>query len=164
MPELYEICRDKKDSANPRITNQNLAEAIGKSTNTVAQYLRGEAPNASFDTVVSICRELGISVDENSGIEIPEKANSEAEHLQLLVEQLTEKLSKTESVNAGLQADVSSMSSHMDTMRRSLRMHRIVTLILLTLLLLVLIALAIDMTSPNAGWIHADSRISVIYL
>ena len=68
MSELYEICREKKENTAPRITNQDLAEAIGKSTTTVAQFLRGDAPNASYDTVLALCRELGVSVDEYNGL------------------------------------------------------------------------------------------------
>ncbi len=70
--ELYEKCREIKETSNPRITNQDLAEATGKSERTVAQFLRGEIPNASYETVSSICKELGVSMDEHSGIKIPE--------------------------------------------------------------------------------------------
>ena len=70
--ELYEKCREIKETSNPRITNQDLADATGKSERTVAQFLRGEIPNASCETVASICKELGVSVDEHYGITMPE--------------------------------------------------------------------------------------------
>lgn len=70
--ELYEKCREIKETSNPRITNQDLADATGKSERTVAQFLRGEIPNASCETVALICKEFGVSVDEHYGITMPE--------------------------------------------------------------------------------------------
>lgn len=155
MSELYEICREKKENAVPRMANQDLADAIGKSQNTVAQYLRGEAPNASFDTVVAICRALNVSVDENSGIEpTVSKLDMEREALQLMIDELREKLSKAEASNSALQANISSMGAHMETLKRSLKMHRLVTIILLSLLSFALVALVIDVLNPNVGWIR----------
>lgn len=88
--ELYEKCREIKETSNPRITNQDLADATGKSERTVAQFLRGEIPNASCETVASICKELGVSVDEHYGITMPEPNPDE---------QLTKEIRTLESEN-----------------------------------------------------------------
>lgn len=145
MSELYEICREKKENTAPRITNQDLAEAIGKSTTTVAQFLRGDAPNASYDTVLALCRELGVSVDEYNGLpqEVPDPNPA-----------LLERIHSLESERKALTDTLERMNEHLATCKKSLKMHRFVTTVLLTMFCLVLIALIVDLLSPNVGWVR----------
>ncbi len=135
--QLWEVCRDKKDSANPRITNQQLAERAGLSQNAVGQYLRGETPNALLSTFGPICKMLGVSVDEYLGIEHP--ASSDA--LQ------------------AVRLERDHYKREIELYKRSLRTHRIVTLILVSILALVVISLVVDLLVPNVGWFRAATSI-----
>lgn len=145
MSELYEICREKKENTAPRVTNQDLAEAIGKSTTTVAQFLRGDAPNASYDTVLALCRELGVSVDEFNGLphEVPDPNPA-----------LLERIHSLESERKALTDTLERMNEHLATCKKSLKMHRFVTTVLLTMFCLVLIVLIVDLLNPNVGWVR----------
>lgn len=152
MSELYEICREKKENTAPRITNQDLAEAIGKSTTTVAQFLRGDAPNASYDTVLALCRELEVSVDEYNGLphEVPDPNPA-----------LLERIHSLESERKALTDTLERMNEHLATCKKSLKMHRFITTVLLTMFCLVLIALIVDLLSPNVGWVRRALGISM---
>ena len=103
--ELYEKCREIKETSNPRITNQDLADATGKSERTVAQFLRGEIPNASCETVALICKEFGVSVDEHYGITMPEPNPDE---------QLTKENRTLESENHALQIQLVELSGSLE--------------------------------------------------
>ena len=46
------------------------------------------------------------------------------------------------------------MNEHLATCKKSLKMHRFVTTVLLTMFCLVLIALIVDLLSPNVGWVR----------
>ena len=152
MQELYEICREKKDTANHRITNQDLADATGKSLNTVAQYLRGEAPNASFETVSALCKELDVSMDAFSGIE----GTTDAQ-LRLL----TEKLIQAEADKTALQAELKNAKAQLDIYKKSIKEHRKITWMLLALVMLAVAALIVDLLDPNVGWIRAALGIEM---
>ena len=145
MVELYEICREKKDNASPRMTNQNLADAIGKSPNTVAQYLRGDAPNASYDTVSAICKGLNVSMDQYTGIKI-DAPDPDRE--------LLERVHALTAENESLRTNIDSLNAHLATCKKSLKMHRAVTIILLGMLFIVLLVLIYDALNPNIGWIR----------
>ena len=145
MQELYEICREKKENTIPRMTNQDLAEKIGKSTTTVAQFLRGEAPNASAETVLAICKELGVSVDACIGL-TPETPQPDAA--------LLEQLHALETENRALHDGMDGLNAHLATCKKSMRMHRFVTAVLLVMVFLALIALLYDVLNPNVGWIR----------
>ena len=132
--QLWEVCRDKKDSANPRITNQQLAERSGLSQNAVGQYLRGETPNAPLSTFGPICKMLGVSVNEYLGIEHPAPSSDALQAVHL---------------------ERDHYKREIELYKRSLRTHRIVTLTLVSVLALVAIALVIDLLVPNVGWIRA---------
>ncbi len=136
--ELWELCRDKKDSANPRITNQQLAERSGLSQNAVGQYLRGETPNAPLSTFGPICKMLGVSVDEYLGIEHPAPASDALQAVHL---------------------ERDHYKREIELYKRSLRTHRIVTIILVSILALVAISLVIDLLVPNVGWIRDTMSI-----
>lgn len=145
MQELYEICREKKENTILRMTNQDLAEKIGKSTTTVAQFLRGEAPNASAETVLAICKELGVSVDACIGL-TPETPQPDAA--------LLEQIHGLEAENRALHDGMDGLNAHLATCKKSMRMHRFVTAVLLVMVFLALIALLYDVLNPNVGWIR----------
>ena len=136
--QLWEVCRDKKDSANPRITNQQLAERSGLSQNAVGQYLRGETPNAPLSTFGPICKMLGVSVDEYLGIEHPAPSSDALQAVCL---------------------ERDHYKREIELYKCSLRTHRIVTLILVSILALVVISLVIDLLDPHVGWIRDTMAI-----
>ena len=136
--QLWEVCRDKKDSANPRITNQQLAERSGLSQNAVGQYLRGETPNAPLSTFGPICKMLGVSVDEYLCIEHPAPSSDALQAVRL---------------------ERDHYKREIELYKRSLRTHRIVTLILVSILAVVVISLVIDLLDPHIGWIRDTMAI-----
>lgn len=161
--ELYEKCREIKETSNPRITNQDLADATGKSERTVAQFLRGEIPNASCETVASICKELGVSVDEHYGITMPEPGPDE---------KLTEKIRTLESENhvlkiqnveligevENLKSEVSHQKEKADFLRAQLKTRRLVIYTLMcscvVMSFTLLVYIILDANVPDAGFIR----------
>jgi transcriptional regulator with XRE-family HTH domain len=135
--KLSDLCREQKQTITPRKTNQDVAENTDLSVGTVSQFLRGDIKNPSVYTVGPICREMGVSMDEYFGIPHDEPADPaeppDAEKLR--------------AENAALRAQLSQQ-------QKSLRMHRLVTLILLGILLLCALALLVDVLSPSIGWIR----------
>ena len=136
--KLWETCREAKDTMQPHKTNQDIADESGVSVNAVSQFLRGETTKPYIDTVGPICASLGVSMDEHFGVEHDEHdepaESSDAEKLR--------------AENAALRAQLAQQ-------QKSLRMHRLVTLILLGILLLCVLSLLVDVLSPSIGWIRA---------
>ena len=133
--KLSDLCRDRKQTITPHKTYQDVAENTDLSVGTVSQFFRGDIKNPSVYTVGPICREMGVSMDEYFGIPHDEPAEpSDSEKLR--------------TVNAALRAQLAQQ-------QKSLRMHRIVTLILLGILSLCALALLADVLSPSIGWIRA---------
>ena len=161
--ELYEKCREIKETSNPRITNQDLADATGKSERTVAQFLRGEIPNASCETVALICKEFGVSVDEHYGITMPEPNPDE---------KLTEKIRTLESENhvlkvqnveligevENLKLEVSHQKEKADFLRAQLKTRRPVIYTLMcscaVMSFTLLVYIILDANVPDAGFIR----------
>ena len=135
--KLSDLCREQKQTITPRKTNQDVAENTDLSVGTVSQFFRGDIKNPSVYTVGPICREMGVSMDEYFGIPHDEPAepaeSSDAEKL------------RTE--NAALRAQLAQQ-------QKSLRMHRLVTLILLGILSLCALVLVADVLIPSIGWIR----------
>ena len=135
--KLWETCREAKDTMQPHKTNQDIADESGVSVNAVSQFLRGETTKPYIDTVGPICASLGVSMDEHVGVPPAEPAEpaepSDAEKLR--------------AENAALRAQFAQQ-------QKSLRMHRLVTLILLGILLLCALALVADVLIPSIGWIR----------
>lgn len=135
--KLSDLCREQKQTITPYKTNQDVAENTDLSVGTVSQFFRGDIKNPSVYTVGPICREMGVSMDEYFGIPPAEPAEPaeppDAEKLR--------------AENAALRAQLAQQ-------QKSLRMHRLVTLILLGILLLCALALLVDVLSPSIGWIH----------
>ena len=133
--KLWETCREAKDTMQPHKTNQDIADESGVSVNAVSQFLRGETTKPYINTVGPICASLGVSLDEHFGVPPAEPSEpSDAEKLR--------------AENASLRAQFAQQ-------QKSLRMHRLVTLILLGILLLCALALVVDVLSPSIGWFRA---------
>lgn len=135
--KLSDLCREQKQTITPHKTNQDVAENTDLSVGTVSQFFRGDIKNPSVYTVGPICREMGVSMDDYFGIPHDEPV---AFSDQADVEKL-----RTE--NAALRAQLAQQ-------QKSLRMHRLVTLILLGILLLCVLSLLVDVLSPSIGWIR----------
>lgn len=161
--ELYEKCREIKETSNPRITNQDLADATGKSERTVAQFLRGEIPNASCETVASICKELGVSVDEHYGITMPEPNPDEQltkENRTLESENHALKVQNVELIGEveNLKLEVSHQKEKADFLRAQLKMRRPVIYTLMcscaVMSFTLLVYIILDANVPDAGFIR----------
>lgn len=134
--KLSDLCRDQKQTILPHKTNQEIAENSDLSVGTVAQFFRGDIKNPSVYTVGPICREVGVSMDEYFGIENVDTDKPDAEL-------------------EALRADNSALRSQLVLCQKSLRMHRITTLILLGIVALCAFALVVDILSPTVGWFRA---------
>lgn len=161
--ELYEKCREIKETSNPRITNQDLADATGKSERTVAQFLRGEIPNASCETVASICKELGVSVDEHYGITMPEPNPDEQltkENRTLESENHALKVQNVELIGEveNLKSEVSHQKEKADFLRAQLKTRRPVIYTLMcscaVMSFTLLVYIILDANVPDAGFIR----------
>ena len=161
--ELYEKCREIKETSNPRITNQDLADATGKSERTVAQFLRGEIPNASCETVASICKELGVSVDEHYGITMPEPNPDEQltkENRMLESENHALKVQNVELIGEveNLKLEVSHQKEKADFLRAQLKTRRPVIYTLMcscaVMSFTLLVYIILDANVPDAGFIR----------
>lgn len=128
---LWQLCREAKEASH--LTNQAIADRAGLALNTVSQYLRGESKSATVYTVGQICYALDIDMNAYFGISPP----------------------APESVSELLRLENKSLRTQRDQLRKSLRMHRLVTLILLGIVALCALALLIDILSPAVGWFRA---------
>ena len=129
--KLSDLCREQKQTITPHKTNQDVAENTDLSVGTVSQFFRGDIKNPSVYTVGPICREMGVSMDKYFGIPHDEPADSEK-----------------------LLAETAALRAQLAQQQKSLRMHRLVTLILLGILLLCALALVADVLIPSIGWIR----------
>lgn len=128
---LWQLCREAKEALH--LTNQAIADRSGLALNTVSQYLRGESKNASVYTVGLICHALGIDMNAYFGISPP----------------------APEPVSELLRLENKSLRTQRDQLRKSLKMHRITTLVLLSIVTLCAFALVLDILSPTLGWFRA---------
>lgn len=128
---LWQLCREAKEASH--LTNQAIADLAGLALNTVSQYLRGESKSASVYTVGLICHALGIDMNAYFGISPP----------------------APESVSELLRLENKSLRIQRDQLRKSLKMHRITTLVLLGIVALCVFALVVDILSPTLGWFRA---------
>ena len=135
--KLSDLCREHKQTITPHKTNQDVAENTDLSVGTVSQFFRGDIKNPSVYTVGPICREMGVSMDDYFGIPHDEPAEPDA----------LADAEKLRAENAALRAQLAQQ-------QKSLRMHRLVTLILLGILLLCVLSLLVDVLIPSIGWIR----------
>lgn len=140
---LVEACRKEKNSTEPKVTNQDVCNATGLSETAVNNFLRGSTKDPPLSTAVAIAKYFGVSVDLACGIKIDS-----------IDEKLYTELQRTQDELDAKTRDLEAAQKELVYCERSLRMHRIVTMILLALLTLVVIALLTDLLNPNVGWIQ----------
>ena len=138
--KLSDLCRDQKLTITPHKTNQEIAENTDLSVGTVAQFFRGDIKNPSVYTVGPICREVGVSIDEYFSIPREEPLSDSG-------------ASSTETEK--LHVENAALREQLAQQQKSLRMHRLVTLILLSIVALCAFALVVDILSPTLGWFRA---------
>ena len=131
---LWEICRDAK--AEQRLTYQQIADAVGLSVNAVSQYLRGETKSPSVYTVGPICAAIGVSMNDYFRI-----GDNTSESF----------LARTEA----LRLENASLRTQREQMKKSLKMHRITTFIMLGIVAVCVLALLVDILNPAIGWVRA---------
>ena len=149
MPEeLQEICRKKKETINPRLTNQDIASMIGKSERNVAQFLRGEVVNPGIDTVGPICRILHVSLDHYFEIRTEDAPPSEPSQQLHDAQQEIEHLRQTVAF-----------------CQQSMKLKRKIIAALLGIVFLAGILLLVDLLSPKIGWVrdHLTAAICLRY-
>lgn len=135
--KLHEICQSRKETINPRVTNQTLAHLSGKSVTSIAQFFRGEIAEPSVYTVGPICKALGISLDEYFEIG-----------------------SGSDSSNASeLAAKLAAAEKLADVYAQELQRKTALIVFLLFIVLAALTALIIDISNPNVGWIRDTMSI-----
>lgn len=140
---LVEACRKAKNSADPKVTNQDVCNATGLSETAVNNFLRGSTKDPPLGTAVAIAKYLGVSVDLACGI----KTDS-------IDAKLYTELQRTQDELDAKNRDLTAAQEKLAYQERALRMHRIVTMILLALLAIVVIALIADLINPTVGWIR----------
>lgn len=128
---LWQLCREAKEASH--LTNQAIADRAGLALNTVSQYLRGESKSASVYTVGQICYALDIDMNAYFGISPP----------------------APESVSELLRLENKSLRIQRDQLRKSLKMHRITTFLLIGIVAICALALLIDVLNPAIGWFRA---------
>lgn len=138
--DLVDACREAKDSARPKITNQDIIDGTGISESAVKKFMSGGTKAPTLDTAAAICKYLGVSIDNVYDIESEDIMTAKLQSLQEDLETKTR--------------DLTAAQEKLAYQERSLRMHRIVTMVLLALLALVVIALITDLFNPNVGWIR----------
>nr|DAU96463.1 MAG TPA: Cro/C1-type HTH DNA-binding domain protein [Caudoviricetes sp.] len=138
--DLVDACREAKDSARPKITNQDIIDGTGISESAVKKFMSGGTKVPSLDTAAAICKYLDVSIDDAYDIAGEDAMTAKLQDLQDALEAKT--------------CDLTAAQEKLAYQEHSLRMHRIVTMILLALLALVVIALIADLLNTNAGWIR----------
>lgn len=99
--------------------------------------------------MLALCRELGVSVDEYNGLphEVPDPNPA-----------LLERIHSLESERKALADALERVNEHLVTCKKSLKMHRFVTTVLLSMFCLVLIAVIVDLLNPDVGWVRVALR------
>ena len=138
--DLVDACREAKDSARPRITNQDIIDGTGISESAVKKFMSGGTKAPSLDTAAAICKYLDVSIDDAYDIAGEDAMTAKLQGLQEALDTKTR--------------DLAAAQEKLAYQERSLRIHRIVTMILLALLALVVIAVIVDLLNPNVGWIR----------
>jgi len=146
---VQELCRKNKARYYPEKTNQVICDNTGLSESAVNNFMRGASgKNVGLNTAGLICREYGVSLDAVFDITPAEST------LDSATVALRDNLARAGIDNATLRAKIESLTTQVDMQKRSLRMHRITTGVLLVLVFLAVVALIVDLLNPNVGWIR----------
>lgn len=157
MPsDLWEICREAKDTMQPQKTNQDIADETGVSINSVSQFLRGETRSASINTIAPICKALHISIDQYYDIMPP------ADSAALL--ELRQRIEQQHAEIEQQQAEIDHQREILAMHERSARTKNIIIYLLSAIVALALVALIIDLCNPNLGWVRTALHMQFLQL
>ena len=141
--KVVDACQKAKNSAYPKITNQDIVDETGLSPSAVNNFLRGATKDPPLGTAGPICKMLGVSLDDCCDI----GAQADPAELQQAVQELTQKLQEANS-----KIEISALE--LKHAREQLATYRALAWIFGMLVLLAMGALLIDLSSPDVGWIR----------
>lgn len=141
--KVVDACQKAKNSAYPKITNQDIVDETGLSSSTVNNFLRGATKDPPLGTAGPICKMLGVSLDDCCDIE----ATVDLTELQQAVQELTQKLQEASTKNEMTMLELKHT-------REQLTTYRALAWIFGMLVLLAMGALLIDLSNPDVGWIR----------
>ena len=126
--KVVDACQKAKNSAYPKITNQDIVDETRLSPSAVNNFLRG----ATKDPLDDCC-----DID----------AHADPTELQQAVQELTQKLQE-----ANTKIEISALE--LKHAREQLATYRALAWIFSILVLLAMGALLIDLSNPDVGWIR----------
>lgn len=141
--KVVDACQKAKNSAYPKITNQDIVDETRLSPSAVNNFLRGATKDPPLGTVGPICKMLGVSLDDCCDID----AQADPTELQQAVQELTQKLQE-----ANTKIEISALE--LKHAREQLATYRALAWIFSILVLLTMGALLIDLSNPDVGWIR----------
>ena len=141
--KVVDACQKAKNSAYPKITNQDIVDETGLSPSAVNNFLRGATKDPPLGTAGPICKMLGVSLDDCCDID----AQADPTELQQAVQELTQKLQE-----ANTKIEISALE--LKHAREQLATYRALAWIFSILVLLAMGALLIDLSNPDVGWIR----------
>ncbi len=141
--KVVDACQKAKNSAYPKITNQDIVDETGLSPSTVNNFLRGATKDPPLGTAGPICKMLGVSLDDCCDID----AHANPTELQQAVQELTQKLQV-----ANTKIEISALE--LKHAREQLATYRALAWIFGILVLLAMGALLIDLSNLGVGWIR----------
>lgn len=141
--KVVDACQKAKNSAYPKITNQDIVDETRLSPSAVNNFLRGATKDPPLGTVGPICKMLGVSLDDCCDID----AHADLTELQQAVQELTQKLQE-----ANTKIEISALE--LKHAREQLATYRALAWIFGMLVLLAMGALLIDLSNPDVGWIR----------
>lgn len=141
--KVVDACQKAKNSAYPKITNQDIVDETRLSPSAVNNFLRGATKDPPLGTVGPICKMLRVSLDDCCDID----AQADPTELQQAVQELTQKLQE-----ANTKIEISALE--LKHAREQLATYRALAWIFSILVLLTMGALLIDLSNPDVGWIR----------
>lgn len=139
--KVVDACQKAKNSAYPKITNQDIVDETGLSPSAVNNFLRGATKDPPLGTAGPICKMLGVSLDDCCDID------ADPTELQQAVQELTQKLQE-----ANTKIEISALE--LKHAREQLATYRALAWIFGILVLLAMGALLIDLSNLGVGWIR----------
>lgn len=141
--KVVDACQKAKNSAYPKITNQDIVDETGLSSSTVNNFLRGATKDPPLGTAGPICKMLGVSLDDCCDIE----SATDPTEIQKAVQELTQKLQELTNKNEMTVLELKHTQEQLTT-------YRALAWIFGMLVLLAMGALIIDLSNPDVGWIR----------
>lgn len=148
--KVVDACQKAKNSAYPKITNQDIVDETRLSPSTVNNFLRGATKDPPLGTAGPICKMLGVSLDDCCDIDAhadPTELQQAVQELQQAVQELTQKLQV-----ANTKIEISALE--LKHAREQLATYRALAWIFGILVLLAMGALLIDLSNLGVGWIR----------